>query len=87
MNNDRRIISVIVCGFIVTAAVHADMVPVCQQDAGRRQTQPVCDWINLYNKNVSSSFNFPGIAYLRPGFAQLKENRLYTLYEVMKNEE
>jgi len=64
MNIGRRIISVIVCGFIVTVSVRADMVPLSQQDAGRRQAQHVCDKINLYNKNVSSSFDFPGVAYL-----------------------
>jgi len=61
MINGRRIISAVICGLIVTAAVHANMVPVSQQDSGCRQPHPVCDEINLYNNNLSDSHNFPSV--------------------------
>lgn len=62
MKNGRRIISTIICCFIVTASVHAGMMPVPQQDAGRRQTKVVCDRENLYNKNLFNSYSFPRVA-------------------------
>ena len=64
MINGRRIISAVICGLIVTAAVHANMVPVSRLDSGHWQTQPVCDRINLYNNNLYDSSNFPSIANL-----------------------
>ena len=54
MVNGRRIISAVICGLIVTAAVHADMVPVSHSrmpDLGKHMT--VCDRMDLYNKNMS----------------------------------
>ncbi len=66
MINGRRIISAVICGLIVTAAVHADMMSVVQQDAGRRQLQSVCVQANLHNKNLSESYDFPNVADLDP---------------------
>jgi len=64
MINGRRIISAVICGLIVTAAVHANMVPVSQQDSGRRKPQPVCDRINLYSNNLTDSYNLPSVTDL-----------------------
>jgi hypothetical protein len=64
MINGRRIISAVICGLIVTAAVHADMISAVQQDAARRQSPSVYDQANLHNKNLSESYDFPNVADL-----------------------
>jgi hypothetical protein len=38
MINSRRIILIAICGLIVAATAHADMVSVSQQDTGRKQS-------------------------------------------------
>ncbi len=64
MINGRRIISAVICGLIVTSAVHANMVPVSQQDSGHRQPQPVCNKINLYNNNFTDLYKFTNVTDL-----------------------
>jgi len=64
MINGRRIISAVICVLIVTAAVHAHMIPLSQQDSGRRQSPSVCDEVNLYNNNLSDSYNFSSVTDL-----------------------
>lgn len=64
MIDGRRVISAVICGLIVTAAVHADMIPLYQEDTGRRQIQPVYDRTNLFNDDLSDSYNFPGVTGL-----------------------
>ena len=64
MIDGRKLITVVIGGLVVTAAAYADMVPVSRLDAGRRQPQPVCDKINLYNNNLSDSYNSPSVADL-----------------------
>ena len=64
MINGRRVISAVICSLIVTAAVHANMVPVSQQGSGHRQPQPVCNKINLYNNNFTDLYKFPNITDL-----------------------
>jgi len=64
MINGRRVISAVICGLIFAAAVHAHMVPLSQQDSGRRQATSVCDRINLYNNNLSDSYNFSSVTDL-----------------------
>ena len=64
MINGRRIISAVICGLIFTAAVHADMVPVSQQDTGSRQSPSVFNRVDIQSSNLSSTYNFPHVADL-----------------------
>jgi hypothetical protein len=64
MVNGRRIISAVICGLIVTAAVHADMVSVSQQDAERRQSTSVCNRVEIPCSSLSISYNFTHVADL-----------------------
>ena len=61
MINGRRIISAVICGLIVTVAVHADMVSVAEQDAGRRQSPSVCNEVEIHRSNFSNPHNFPNV--------------------------
>ncbi len=64
MFNGRRIISAVICGLIVTAAVHADMMSVYEQEVGRKQSKSVCNQANLPNKNLFELYDFPDIVDL-----------------------
>ena len=64
MVNGRRIISAVICGLIVTAVVHADMVSVAEQDAGLRQSASVYNRVEIPCSNFSNPYNFPNIADL-----------------------
>ncbi|MBW7992326.1 MAG: hypothetical protein FVQ84_20250 [Planctomycetes bacterium] len=64
MINGRRIISAVICGLIVTAAVHADMVSVPEQDTGRLQSSSACNRVKIQCSNFSNPYNFPHVADL-----------------------
>ncbi|MFZ2147476.1 MAG: hypothetical protein WAV28_09660 [Sedimentisphaerales bacterium] len=64
MIDGRRFIAAIVGGLVVTAAVYADMVPVSQSDAGRRQLIYDCRRPGLLYTDLSSPSNFPSFAEL-----------------------
>ncbi|MCP4609780.1 MAG: hypothetical protein GY845_13820 [Planctomycetes bacterium] len=64
MINGRRIISVVICGLMFTAAVHADMVSVAEQEAGLRQSPSACNRIEIPCSNFSNPYNFPNVADL-----------------------
>ncbi len=60
----RELFITVIGALVLTSVVYADMVPVSQQDTGRRQSPSVCDKVNLYQNNLSDSYNFPSIADL-----------------------
>ena len=64
MVDRRKILSVLVGVLALTAAVNADMVPVSQLDAEPRQSPRVCGWTDLQHANLSSRFNYTGLADL-----------------------
>ena len=64
MINGRRIISAVICGLIVAAVVHADMVSVSQQDTGRSPLPSVCNQVEIPRSNFSISYNFNNVANL-----------------------
>lgn len=62
MIDGRRFITAIIGGLVVAAAVYADMVPVSQLDAGRRQLLYDCRGTGVRYTDLSSPSNFPGFA-------------------------
>ncbi|HCO95773.1 MAG TPA: hypothetical protein DIU00_17810 [Phycisphaerales bacterium] len=66
MMSDREMLIISVVGaLIVTASVHADMMPVSAPDIGREQSPYVlCGQTDLRYSDFSSPFNYPSIADL-----------------------
>jgi hypothetical protein len=66
MVNGRRILSAVICGFIVTATAHADMVSLSEQDTGRRHIKPAYNQahLNIPYSNISNPFNLSKVADL-----------------------
>ena len=64
MIDGRRVISAVICGLIVPVSVHAGMMSVYEEDAGRRHVQSVCTRASFFNDNLSDSYNFPGVTDL-----------------------
>jgi len=64
--SDREMLIISVVGaLIVTASVHADMMPVSAPDIGREQSPYVlCGQTDLRYSDFSSPFNYPSIADL-----------------------
>ena len=60
MVNNRRIVSAVICGLIVTATVQADMVSVSQQNTGRKHSSSVYNIVETqhsYSSNQSNLFD------------------------------
>ena len=64
MVDRRKILSVLVGVLALTAAVNAGMVPVSRPDAERLQPPRVCGRTDLQHTNLSSPFNYSGLADL-----------------------
>ena len=60
----RKLTTAVVGGLVITAAVHADMIPVSRLDAGRRQSSRVCGRTDLPYTNLASPFNYSSVADL-----------------------
>lgn len=57
-----KLIIGLVGGLVVSVAARADMVPVAQLDAERRQSPRVCGRTDLQHMNLSSPFYYSGLA-------------------------
>jgi hypothetical protein len=64
MINGRRIILAVICGLIVTSAVHADMVSVSLQNTERQQSLSICYSDQIQNSDLSNSYLFSHVADL-----------------------
>lgn len=58
MVNGRRYISVVICVLIVTAAVHADMMSIYEQDAGLKQSTSTCKPAEIQYSDFLNPYNF-----------------------------
>ncbi|MHC4560327.1 MAG: hypothetical protein ACYS80_23835 [Planctomycetota bacterium] len=62
MIDSRKLISAVIGGLVVTAAVYADMTPVSRLDTKRWYSPRVCGRSDLHYTNSSSPYIFPGVA-------------------------
>jgi hypothetical protein len=64
MIDRRKLITAIIAGFVLSATVHAEMMPVSRMDAGRLQTHSVCGPTDQQHADLAGTFQYPSVANL-----------------------